>query len=110
MVLSAAAPLPLPGVQDHSACFYPVTDAQRMSKRIEGLAPDLRVVAPAIDQVDGVDEDRLDSAPGQLGASRLEVVGRVFRGPPRSRALVEDLHRLAAQILGALDGPLESAR
>ena len=37
---------------------------------------------------------------------RLRVAGR----PPRARALVEDLHRLAAALLGPLDRLLEAAR
>ena len=66
---------------------------------------DLRVLAGGVDQVDGVDHDRLERRRRRSprGTRRSRPV-RVARRPPRPRALVEDLDRLAAALLAALDG------
>jgi hypothetical protein len=97
-------------VDDHSVRSHLVTDVECMCERFEGLASHFGVVACAVDQVDGVDEDRPDLATRESRPERLKVVRPVLRGPPRTRALIEDLHRLAAQLFGAVDCPLESAR
>jgi hypothetical protein len=100
--------LPLPGTITPPAPIP--SDRQRVRERGERLAADLRVVACHVDQVDGVNVDGPDRALRDALAERREVVGGVLRRPPRARALVEDLHRLRAALLGALEGPHQPAR
>ena len=48
------------GVQDHPGRADPVADPEGVLERGQRLAPDLPILAGAVDQVDGVDDDRLD--------------------------------------------------
>jgi hypothetical protein len=80
-----------------------LANAQRMDQRGQRLLPDLGILRAAVEQVDGVDQDRLDRAVGTGIAKGAEVVLAVRGRPPHARRLVEDLNRLAP----ALDAPLD---
>ena len=63
--LDRAADIALLGrsrMQHHANGADPGADAQRLDQRGPRLGPDLAVLGGAVDQVDGVDQDRLDLA------------------------------------------------
>jgi pimeloyl-ACP methyl ester carboxylesterase len=92
-----------PGVQDDAGGADPVADPQRVGQRGERLLAQLLVFGRAVDQVDGVDDHRVDRGALHRLAEGGEIVLAVAGRPPHARALVEDLDRFAAAFLAALD-------
>ena len=76
---------------------------------VERLVADLRVLGGAVEQVDGVDQQRVDVESADRLVERGDLLlGVVLARPPRARALVEDLDRPAAALVPrstALAGP-----
>src|SRR3954470_17099015 len=91
------------GVQHDAERAELVARLQRDDQRVAGLAPHLAIGRRGVEQVDGVDEQRVDAA----SALGLVVGGDLLVGvdgrPPRARALVEELDRPAALLAPALD-------
>ena len=92
-----------PGVDDHPHGPDAVADAERVGQGVERFLPHLLVVRGRVDQVDRMDRDDLHLGCVHRLAEGGEVVVGVAGRPPHPRALVEDLDRLAAHLLGALD-------
>jgi len=67
------------------------------------------VVRRRVDQVDGVDDDRVESGGGERLPERREMLLGVVRGPPHPRRLIEDLDGVTAAFDAPLDGLLEPA-
>ena len=101
----AGVVLQCPRVDDDSERPDAVPDAQRVGQGVEGLLAHLPVLRRRVDQVDRVDRDDLDPRGLHRLPERGEVIVGVAGRPPHPRALVEDLDRFAAALLGALDGP-----
>ncbi len=86
-----------PGCRTTPAAPSAAPASQRADQRGQRLVADLRVLGGAVEQVDGVDQQRVD-----LGArDRLVEGGDLLVGvdarPPRARALVEDLDRACSR-------------
>ena len=97
------------GVQHHADSADPVADSQRLGQRRERLLAHLAIGRGAVDQVDRVDEDGLDSARAHRLAELREVILGVGGGPPHARRLAEDLDRVAVALDPALDRAVEAA-
>ena len=93
IALADVAGLGRAGVQDHAARADRIADPQRMGQRGERLGADLGIIAGAVEQVDGVDQDRIDRARGHRLPEGREVLVAVGRRAPHARRLVEDLDR-----------------
>ena len=76
---------------------------ERGAHRRDRLLVDLAVGRGEIDEVEGVTDDRLDPDLVAARAEPLDLVLGVRRRPPHPRALREDLHGVAAELLGAVD-------
>ena len=100
--------LACPGVQDNPGCADFISDPESVLERGHRLAPDLPLLAGAVDQIDGVDHHRLERRVRERLAKLVEVVLRVGGGPPHPRALVEDLDRIAVALDAAPDGVRQS--
>ena len=77
--------------------------AQRGDQRGQRLLAQVRVLGGAVDQVDGVDEERLDAGSGDRLLVRGDLLVVVDGRLPLPRALVEDLDRPAAALDAASD-------
>ena len=83
--------------------------AQGVGQRPQRFAAHVAVLAGAVEQVDGVDHDRLHRAGGEGLAERARLLVRVDAALPHARRLVEDLDRLAAALHAPLDGVRQAA-
>ena len=99
---SSGSPTVEPGWTHDAVGADLVAHAQRVDQRGGGLLAHLPVLGGRVDQVDGVDRDRLD----RPVLHQLEELGDVVvlpaRRPPLARRLVEDLDRVAAALDAAL--------
>ena len=75
---------------------------QRGGQRRQRLPADLGILGGAVEQVDGVDHQRLERRVRHRGVERVDLLGRVDPRPPRPRALVEELDRVAASLHASL--------
>ena len=98
-----------PGCRTTPAAPIAAPTRSEWVSEVSALGADLRVLAGAVEQVDGVDQDGLDRAVGHRLAEGGEVLLAVGRGLPHARRLVEDLDRLGAALDAALDGLGEAA-
>ena len=73
-------------------------------QRRERLVADLRILGGAVEQVDGMDHERLDVGALDRLAVGSELVVVVDARLPGPRVLIEDLDRPAGALLAALDG------
>src|SRR5690606_11933718 len=69
----------------------------------------LGVLAGAVEEVDGVDQQRVDRRAGERLAAGGDLLVAVHRRLPGPRVLVEDLNRAAVRFDAALDGLGRSA-
>jgi hypothetical protein len=90
------------GMDDDPVGADQVAELERVDERGERLAPDVRVLRGAVDQVDRVDRDRADRPARHPRAELLDVRLLPARRPPHPRRLVEDLDRVAAELDAAL--------
>src|SRR5919204_4744380 len=91
-------------VQHHGMGAERVAGLQRCDQRRARLVAELLLVAGRVEQVDRVDEQRVDPAAlHSLAEGRHLLVG-VDRRLPGARVLVEDLDRVAALLDAAFDG------
>ena len=90
------------GVEHHAVGLDLVAHAQRVDQRGGRLAPHLAVLGGRVDQVDGVDRDRLDRPRLHQLEELRDVVVAPARGAPLARRLVEDLDRRTAALDAAL--------
>jgi hypothetical protein len=97
-------------VEDDAVGADRVSHPQRVRQRGQRLLPDHRVVGGRVDQVHGVDHDRLDRPVGHALAELVDVRLLVLRRPPHARRLVEDLDRVAAELDPALVSLDQAAR
>jgi hypothetical protein len=86
-----------------------VAHPQGVGQRVQRLLADLRLLRRAVDQVDRMDHDRLDRPVGHQLAELGDVVVLPARRPPHAGRLVEDLHRVGADLDGAGMGFDEAA-
>ncbi len=84
-------------------------DAKRIHERRLGLLVEIVSGRGEVDQVEGVTEDVLDSGLDTALAEPLEVRRIVVRRAPHPRALREDLHRVPADRLDAVDRRVDPA-
>ncbi len=91
------------GMEDDPGRADPVAGPQRVGEGGERLLAQLVVFRRAVDQVDGVDHDRVDRGGVHRLAEGREVLRAVAGRAPHPRALVEDLDRFAGEIGAALD-------
>src|SRR5207248_2608424 len=91
------------GVEDDSGRAERVAGLQRRDQRRERLLADLAVLGGRVQQVHGVDEQRLDAARAERLVVGLELLVRVRRRAPGARILVEDLDGVRAGLHSALD-------
>ena len=96
-------------VQDHAHGAQLRARVQRDLQRLERLRAQLRVLGGAIEQVDGVDDQRLDDGAVHRLVERVDLLVAVDPRFPGSRALVEDLDRPAAALFPALYGVRRTA-
>ena len=108
--LADVAGLGRAGVQHHARGADRLAHAQRVRQRGERFGADVGVLAGAVEQVDGVDQHRVDRAVGHRLAERREVLLAVGGRAPHARRLVEDLDRAAAALHAALDRLRQAAR
>ena len=103
-------PLGRAGVQDHAARAERLAGSQRVHERGQRFRADLGVLAGAVQQVNGVDQHRVDRAVSHRAAEGLNV-GLAVRGrSPHARGLVEDLDRATAALDAAFDRSRQPAR
>ena len=74
------------------------------------LGADLGILAGAVEQVDGVDQHRVDRACGHRLAERRDVLLACSGRPPHARRLVEDLDRLGSRAPRRVRSPLAGRR
>ena len=99
------------GMKHHAVGPDPGPDPQGLDERRARFVADLLVGRGAVEQVDRVDEDRLDATARAQGlAAGGEVILVVGGRPPHPRGLVEDLDGLSAALIAASDGLIEAAR
>ena len=97
-------------VQDDSRGADHLPDPQRIGQRGKRFGANLRVIACAVQQVDGVDQDGIDltGRPSPRGTPRTSSAGS--SSPATSRRLVEDLNRAAAALNSPFDRLRQAAR
>ena len=78
--------------------------AQRRRQRGERLLAEVRVLGGAVEQVDGVDQQRVDVGVRHRRAEVGDLLVGVLARLPLARVLVEDLDRARAALDAALDG------
>jgi hypothetical protein len=83
---------------DHTVGADRRTHPHGVQHRLERLRPDILLGRGQVDQVDGVDDDRLDRPVGHQRPELGDVVVLPARRPPHARRLIEDLHRVAAHL------------
>src|SRR5919198_345802 len=88
----------------------PAGDLDRVPERIDRLLVQLVVRAREVNEVEGVADHGADSGLGAALLEALEALRLVVRRPPGAGALREDLHRVAAEVLGPVDRRVNAAR
>ena len=96
-------------MEDDRLRVDPARDVDRLAESGDGLLVDRIVRRREVDQVERVADDR-QAELGTTLAEAVEVLVRVRRRPPHARALREDLDRLAAELLVAVECRVDPAR
>ena len=91
------------GVQDDGVRAERRAGLQRRHQRAQRVRAHLGVVGRAVEQVDGVDEQRVDGRVGHRGAKLRDLLVGVVAWLPGPRVLVEDLDRVRAALDPARD-------
>ena len=78
--------------------------AQRAGQRRERLGAEVRVLGGRVEQVDGVDQQRVDVRVAHRRAEVRDLLAGVLARLPLARVLVEDLDRARGPLDAALDG------
>lgn len=91
------------GVQDDACRPDALPDPQRVGQRDQRFGAYVPVLAGAVEQVDGVDDDGVDGAGGHRLAEGRHVLVAVDGGLPHAGGLVEDLDRAAAPLHASFD-------
>src|SRR5690242_16236470 len=98
------------GMDHHAVGADRVAHPERVRERGQRLLPHLAVLRRQVDQVDGVDDHRLDRSAVHQRAELLDVGVLPGGRPPHAWGLVEDLDRVAVQLDAAPMRLHETAR
>jgi len=96
-------------VEHHGAGAERGARVQGGDQRDEGLLEDVAVLAGAVEQVDGVDQQRVELGRVERRVIARDLIGRVLARLPRARVLVEELDRAAVALGAALNRPGRTA-
>jgi glutamyl-tRNA synthetase len=97
-------------VEDDPVGLDRAGDVDRVLEGGYGLLVDRVIRSGQVDEVQPVADHGADTGLGAACLEALEVFRWMVRGPPRARALGEDLHRLAPDVLDAVDRRVDPAR
>jgi hypothetical protein len=88
----------------------PVAELQRVLERDQRLGADLVLHRCTVDEVDGVDHDRVELRGVHRLAKFRDLLVAAHGGAPGARALMKDLDRIGVALGPALDGAGQPTR
>jgi hypothetical protein len=97
-------------VEDDAVGLDRAGDVHRVDERGDRLLVDRVVRSRQVHEIDRMADHAFDRGLGAALLEPLEVRRVVVRRPPGPRALREDLNRVGAHRLGAVDGGMDPAR